>query len=327
MSPTALAIDPVAAAARQGLQEVQKTLPPWLFYDDEGSQLFEHITTLPEYYLTRTERAILSSEADRIIAAFPGPITLVELGAGTAVKTGLLLEAAMRVQPSVLYQPIDVSPSALAEARKTLERAMPGVVVHPQALNYTTEKIRVERPAGAHVLALYIGSSIGNFSPAEALTILAGLRSQLLPGDALLLGADLAPGPNKSVETLLCAYDDTQGVTAAFNRNVLVRLNRELGANFDLDRFRHKALWNRSASRIEMHLESTACQTVLLPADASGPSAELRFEAGETIHTENSYKFTQQSLAALVISAGFTPSQIFHDADQLFAVTLATVAV
>ena len=327
MSPTALAIDPVTAAARQGLNETQKTLPPWLFYDEEGSKLFERITALPEYYLTRTERAILSSKADQIIAAFPGPITLVELGAGTAVKTGLLLRAATRVQPSVLYQPIDVSPTALAEARETIERAMPGVVVHPQVLNYTTEKIRVVRPGGAQVLALYIGSSIGNFSPSDARAILAGLRSQLLPGDALLLGADLAPGAQKSIEMLLRAYDDAEGVTAAFNRNVLVRLNRELGSNFDPNCFHHKAVWNEKESRIEMHLETRVRQTVLLPADASGPSIDLNFEPGETIHTESSYKFTQESLAALVISAGFTPLQTFHDREGFFAVTLAAVAV
>ena len=188
----------------------------------------------------------------------------------------------------------------------------------PQAANYITETYRLTREPNRSILALYIGSSIGNFSPAEARSILRTLRAQLEPGDELLLGTDLAPGANKSAETLVAAYSDSAGVTAAFNLNMLTRLNRELGANFNLDCFRHQARWNPVASRMEMHLESLTAQTVRIP---NLPS--VRFRAGETIHTENSYKFTHASIADLLTDSGFTPTATFTDPKDLFAVTLA----
>jgi dimethylhistidine N-methyltransferase len=316
--------DPVADCVRSGLSAPQKSLPPWLFYDERGSQLFEQITALPEYYLTRTERALFARHAGEIVASLATPVTVVELGAGTASKTGLLLQAATRLQGQALYQPIDVSPTALEEACATLEAADPGVIVRPQVANYVTEPIRIERPAGTKVLALYIGSSIGNFSPQEARAILCGLRAQLQPGDALLLGTDLAPGAGKPPSALLAAYDDAQGITAAFNRNILTRLNRDLGADFNLDGFRHQARWNAAESRIEMHLEATREQTVRIPANAAGPALVLHFAAGETIHTENSYKFTEASVRTLVADAGFAVAMTFADDAGLFAVTLAT---
>jgi dimethylhistidine N-methyltransferase len=317
------AVSPVALAAREGLLGTPKSLPPWLFYDEAGSRLFEQITRLPEYYLTRTERAIFAQHADAILAGVGGPVTIAELGAGTASKTGLILAAAIRAQESVLYQPIDVSATALDEACDHIAQSIPGVTVRPQVANYITDPIRIERPAGASVLALYIGSSIGNFSPPEARGILQNLRTQLQPGDALLLGTDLAPGPNKSVATLLAAYDDVEQVTAAFNLNMLVRLNRELGAGFTIPCFRHRARWNAVESRIEMHLESLMPQTVLIPADGSNPELQLDFRKGETIHTENSYKFTPETLSSLLEPAGFSPTRTFHDPQHLFAVTLA----
>ncbi len=318
----------VAAAARAGLSASPRTLPPWLFYDETGSQLFEAITTLPEYYLTRTERGILAHHAADILStASPAgaPLTLVELGAGTATKTGLLLRSAVDRQGSVLYQPIDVSPTALEEARQLIEHELPGVAVRPQVANYTADPIRIERPSGARVLALYIGSSIGNFSPAEARSILANLRSHLLPGDSLLLGVDLAPGEHKTVETLVAAYDDAAGVTARFNLNVLARLNRELGADFRPECFEHQARWNPGHSRMEMHLVSLARQTVHLPADAAGPTLSVPFQPGDTIHTENSYKFTAGSLAHMLESTGFGLARTFYDPLRLFAVTLSKV--
>ena len=323
MPVLAEAVHPVALAAREGLLATPKSLPPWLFYDEAGSRLFEQITQLPEYYLTRTERAIFAEHADEILGAVAGPVAFTELGAGTASKTGLLLAAAARRQQNVLYQPIDVSSSALEEACEHIGAAIPGVTVRPQVANYITEAVRIERPAGARILALYIGSSIGNFSPAEARGILENLRAQLQPGDALLLGTDLAPGANKPVKTLLAAYDDAQQVTAAFNLNVLARLNRELGAGFTLPCFRHRARWNAVESRIEMHLESLMPQTVHIPEDGSHPALRVEFRMGETIHTENSYKFTAESLAALLSPAGFTPVRTFYDPLRLFAVTLA----
>lgn len=338
------AIDAVALEARRGLTSARKSLSPWLFYDEAGSKIFEQITALPEYYLTRTERDIFTAHANDIFDAlglgetspaeagtipFARPITVAELGAGTASKTGILLRALARRQSSVLYQPIDISPTALDEAHIQLEAAIPGVTIHPQVANYVSGSVSIERPPHARVLALYIGSSIGNFSPTEAHGILTRLRSQLQPGDALLLGTDLAPCPpevavpTKSASTLLGAYNDKAGVTAAFNRNVLARLNRELGANFQVEQFDHRALWNHTHSRIEMHLKSLTPQQVIIPANSAGGRLNLYFAEGETIHTENSYKFTPATIAALLGDAAFRPTRTFTDSHNLFAVTLA----
>jgi len=317
------AVDPIAATARQGLSSPQKSLPPWLFYDEPGSALFEQITALPEYYLTRTERALFETHAEEIFLTLAEPLTIAELGAGTATKTGILLRALTRFQPDVLYQPIDVSPSALAEAR-SLESHIPQLSVRPQIANYLTDPIRIHREPDRRVLALYIGSSIGNFSPEEARAILANLRAHLHPGDALLLGTDLAPGENKSIQSLISAYDDAAGITAAFNRNILARLNRDLDANFELDCFTHEARWNPAESRIEMHLTSTCAQIVQIPANSAGPALTLHFAAGETIHTENSHKFTPAAIAELLADTGFAPTRTFTDPATLFAVTLAT---
>ena len=334
----------VADEARRGLTSVQKSLAPWLFYDETGSRLFERITALPEYYLTRTERDLFHAHADEIfrLAASPTsrqqpttgnlpgnlPLTIAELGAGTASKTGILLRALTRRQPHVLYQPIDISPTALDEARAQLELTIPGLTVQPRTANYVTENVRFERPPRTRILALYIGSSIGNFSPAEAGQILTRLRSELQPGDSLLLGADLGPcltelGPSKSISTLLAAYNDAAGVTAAFNRNVLVRLNRELDANFRPEQFAHRALWNHTHSRIEMHLQSLVSQRVSIPANSAGHQLSLHFAVSETIHTENSHKFTPAAIAALLGASGFAPVRTFTDPHNLFAVTLA----
>jgi len=308
----------------------QKTLPPWLFYDERGSRLFEQITTLPEYYLTRTERALFAAHADDILSTTTSDnLTIAELGAGTATKTGILLRAALRRQPKLLYQPIDVSSSALAAESLTL----PGLTIHPQVANYITERYTLQRPdspkleghseqgSRPRILALYIGSSIGNFSPTEAHTILHNLRQHLQPGDALLLGADLAPGPQKPIATILSAYDDAAGVTAAFNLNILTRLNRELDADFNLAAFAHRARWNAAESRIEMHLESLRPQTVTIPTNDE--IHHIAFEQGETIHTENSYKFTPEALTTLLTNSNFTPTRTFHDPTQTFALTLA----
>jgi dimethylhistidine N-methyltransferase len=295
----------------------QKTLSPWLFYDEAGSDLFEQITALPEYYLTRTERAIFGAHAEELFAALGAPVTIAELGAGSAAKTGILLRAATGFQPRVLYQPIDISPSALDGAVESMS-GISGVRVRPQVANYITEPFRIERLPQHRVLALYIGSSIGNFSPTEAASILCNLRQHLQPGDALLLGTDLAPSSTKPVATLLAAYDDAAGVTAAFNLNVLTRLNRQLGADFDLEQFAHRARWNAACSRIEMHLESLTTQAVRIAGST------FAFAAGETIHTENSYKFTEASLHSLLTASRFVPSQTFTDDAHTFAVTLAT---
>jgi L-histidine N-alpha-methyltransferase len=320
METTDLLREAVAREALQGLKRPlgeQKTLSPWLFYDERGSQLFEQITTVPEYYLTRTERAIFGEHADDIFLELNADVTVAELGAGTAAKTGLLLEAATRFQEEVLYQPIDVSASALEEAAAHLVREIPGIVVEPRVANYVTDTFTLKRPEGCRTLTLYIGSSIGNFSPDDAVGVLRNLRDHLEPGDSLLLGTDLAPGRNKSVAMLEAAYDDAAGVTAAFNLNVLERLNRELDADFDVDRFAHRAMWNEQESRMEMHLVSLQAQRVQIDGE------RISFAEGETIHTENSYKFTAAKLEKLFASAGFAPRRVWNDEGCRFAVTLA----
>jgi dimethylhistidine N-methyltransferase len=311
--------DAVMSEALRGLRATPKTLSPWLFYDERGSQLFEAITELPEYYLTRTERAILAAHADEALeqASQGARLTLMELGAGTAAKTGLLLAACVQRQGSVLYQPVDVSASALEAAAQAIAGGIDGVVVEVQTANYTTEPFTVSRLPGERALALYIGSSIGNFSAAEAEGILRNLREHLEAGDSLLLGTDLAPGKHKPVQRLLAAYDDAQGVTAAFNKNVLLRLNRELDADFDVDAFAHRACWNAEQSRIEMHLQSLRAQTVHIGGQ------RIVFAKGETIHTENSYKFALPAIDALLEAAGFRKTRVWCDAAESFAVTLA----
>ena len=302
----------------RGLRKRPRSLVPWMFYDSEGSRLFECITSLPEYYPARTERDILASFADSIIAAagpdYARPLRLLELGAGTAAKTGILLEAATRLRNEVSYIPVDVSSDALDAACDSIGCLFPDVQLQPMVANYVTHPPKLDEFEGT-TLAIYIGSSVGNFSRQEARTILRNLRSELRPGDALLLGTDMV----KDEATLVRAYDDGAGVTAAFNLNILRRLNKELDADFDTGCFRHRARWNRVESRMEMHLESTRDQCVNIPA------AQLRvqFSAFETIHTENSYKFTRDTLGALLDDSGFAVEQTWTDPRQWYALTLA----
>ncbi len=313
----------VLAEVRRGLLGRPRTMAPWLFYDERGSMLFERITELPEYYLTRTERGIFAERAGDIVeeAAAGGRLTVLELGAGTATKTGVLLRAIVARQGEVVYRPVDVSETALEEARQGLGRDVPGVTVRPCVANYVTAMPRLERPEGCRAMALYIGSSIGNFDPEGAIEVLRGLRAGLTEGDTLLLGTDLAPSEHKSVERLLAAYDDGAGVTAEFNRNVLRRLNRELGMSFAVEAWAHEARWNPAQSRIEMHLRATRMMEVEVP----GGGERVRFERGETIHTENSYKFTDRTVAELLGAAGFGVRRVWRDAEGMFAVTLADV--
>jgi L-histidine N-alpha-methyltransferase len=302
---------------QRGLLRRPRSLVPWMLYDAEGSRLFDCITTLPEYYPARLERDLFADNADAIIAATGSgrtrPLRLLELGAGTAAKTGILLKAAS-LRGEVVYLPIDVSAAALDLACESIGCLLPDVELQPLVVNYVTHPPRLERFHGT-TLAMYIGSSIGNFSPEEARTILRNVRSELRPGDALLLGTDMV----KDEATLVRAYDDGDGVTAAFNLNILDRLNRELGANFDTRCFRHRARWNRAQSRIEMHLESTRNQCVDIPA----AELSLEFAAFETIHTESSYKFTRETLDALLGDAGFTIEQTWTDPLQWYTLTLA----
>jgi L-histidine Nalpha-methyltransferase len=300
-----------------GLQSRPRSLKPWMFYDELGSQLFERITTLAEYYPTRTERSLLESHADSIVAsACAGSqlLRIVELGAGTASKTCLLLAAAARRGTGVVYMPLDVSAAALEIACRNVECTFPEVLIQPVVANYADAPPQLEEFDGP-TLGLYLGSSIGNFLPEESRTILRNLGSQLRGEDALVLGTDLV----KDESRLVAAYDDSESVTAAFNLNILSRLNKELGADFDPIGFRHCVRWNPLECRIEMHLESTRDQDVLIAA----AELELDLRSGETIHTENSYKFTNETLGALLSDSGFEIENAWKDERDWYALTLS----
>ena len=315
--PGVQAYEQMASAVSEGLLSRPKWLPSWLFYDAAGSQLFNQITKLPEYYLTRTERAILAEHSDEIIglAANGDALRIVELGAGSADKTRLLLSAAVDRQDTVVYEPVDVSASALEEAQDRIEHEIPGVLVAPRVEDYSMG-LELDAPGpGERRLVLYIGSSIGNFEPEEAHRLLRNVRAALAPGDAMLLGVDLA----KDKATLLAAYDDGAGITAEFNLNLLARLNRELGADFDLALFAHRAVWNAAQSRIEMHLVSRKRQRVKIPA----LELVIDFVIGETIHTENSYKYRPGQPQEMLSRVGFAPVTTWTDHQERFAVCLA----
>lgn len=312
-------LDPVAVAVYRGLTSYPKWLPSWLFYDEAGSRLFERITELPEYYLTRTERDILKTHAAEMIAVAAGTerLRIAELGAGSAKKTLLLLEATVKRQGDVMYEPVDVSDSALAAAKTRIERELGRVTVVPRHHDYTMGLELAPTDYGERRLVLYIGSSIGNFDAEFATELLLLVSAGLEPGDSLLLGVDLV----KDKATLLAAYDDAAGVTAKFNQNLLVRLNRELAADFDPESFVHRALWNAAESRIEMHLESRVAQTVHVGAlDLHVDLAE-----GERIHTENSYKYRPGQAEALLHATGFAHQQTWTDEKGWFAVCLGRV--
>jgi len=300
----------------EGLTASPKHLPAKLFYDAVGSQLFEQITELPEYYLTRTERSILERYAADILQQAGSPLTLVELGAGTATKTCVLIEELLQRQSRTLFYPIDVSSSALDEAVRNMSQQFPSLRVNPIVADYTGGVPALSRISGRK-LVLYIGSSIGNFEPPQAIRVLRRIRQTLRSGDALLLGADFA----KSSKILVPAYDDAQGVTAAFNKNILARLNRELDADFDVDAFQHVALWNRRASRMEIYLESLADQSVFVPAI----DLDIKFKAGERMHTENSYKYTEEMIESILREGGFNLEHTWCDRKKWFGVHLARV--
>jgi dimethylhistidine N-methyltransferase len=318
----------MARAVRYGLTSFPKQLPPWLFYDEAGSLLFEDITSLPEYYLTRAERALLERHSGEMIAAAANgrKLRVVELGAGSADKTRTLLAAAVEHQGEVEYQPVDVSATALELARERIEEELPAVTVIPQVSDYTRGLALEACGVDECRLVLWIGSSIGNFAREDAVPLLGRLSEGLRAGDSMLLGVDLAPcetgnGGGKSEGSLMAAYDDAQGVTADFNKNVLVRLNRELGADFDLDSFAHEIRWNDGYSRIEMHLRSLREQTVRV----SELGLDVGFADGETIHTENSCKYRAGEVEAMLSAAGFEATRRWSDADGWFAVYLARV--
>jgi len=304
-----------AEDVRAGLTATPKTLKPKYLYDALGSLLFEAICLLPEYYLTRAETEIFERRAAEIVAQLPAPITVVELGSGSSVKTRLLLEAILAHQSGLCYQPIDISETILEQSAKQLLEDYPGLRITAHAADYTRGVSSIARKDGEKVLALFLGSNIGNYNPDEARELLRQIRNALRPGDGLLLGADL----KKSRETLEAAYNDALNLTAAFSRNLLLRINRELDADFDLKQFKHRAFFNEDQSRIEIHLVSLAQQKVHIRDPKSLGIVQVEFQSGETIHTENSYKYDLEMLAALAEATGFKPARTWFDSGRRFS--------
>ncbi len=303
-----------AAAIREGLTAAPKRVPPQYFYDDLGSALFDAICRLPWYEVTRAELRLLTGHGAAIAAAAAANL-YVELGPGNGEKLAALARAAVPGRRPPALHLIDVSRAALDTASRALAE-IPGVTVTADRTTYRDGLRRVPRvrPPFGRTLLLFLGSNIGNFDPAEARALLCEMRGALQPGDQLLLGTDLV----KPEPRLRLAYDDPLGVTAAFNKNLLVRINRELDATFDLESFGHRAVWNAAASRVEMHLVSDRAQTV----DVPGAGCRIRFEAGESIWTESSYKYETAQLADLGRSARFAMRQSWIDEPGLFALTL-----
>jgi len=307
----------IALDVIEGLTQRPKSLPPKLFYDAEGSSLFDDITRLPEYYLTRTELAILESHAGEIAHASGANVNLVELGAGSGHKTRTIIRALLRRQLWLNYFPVDVSAAALYSAKDALEQEFESLRVRPVVLDYSLGMRFMKRLPRPRLL-LYIGSSIGNLEPEEANSLLRQVRAALDPGDSFLLGTDLVKSPS----VLVPAYNDSQGVTELFNKNILARINRELGGQFDLKSFRHLARWNRERSRMEIYLESLADQVVRINL----LNLSIPFARGERIHTENSYKYTLDGVRSMLTEAGFEMANTWCDPCNWFAVHLARVA-
>jgi len=313
--------DPLAGLAedvRKGLSAHPKRFLPKYFYDELGSQLFEAICLLPEYYLTRAENEILKRYANDIAASLDGQITLLEMGSGSASKTRLIIEAVLRRQPELLFMPVDISATALESSSRILLQSYPRLRIEAYAADYFIGLAELGKKPRRRTLALFLGSNISNFDSDEALRFLRALRSVLQKGDALLLGADLKKDP----AVLEAAYNDALGVTSAFNLNVLARINRELGGTFDLRAFRHRAFYNEVMGRIEIYIESLTDQRVRIEQ----LDLEVDFAAGELIHTENSYKYDKASIARLAETTGFKLSRTWLDSQERFSSNLLLAA-
>lgn len=288
----------------------QKVLSPKYFYDATGSALFEQITVLPEYYPTRTELGILKARGAEIAAIIPDGAALIEFGAGATTKVRRLLERGRLGRRLGAYVPVDISGEFLNGQARDLRRDYPTLKILPVVADFTTAFVLPPEIAAMPKVGFFPGSTLGNFEPQEALAFLQSARTLLGPGALLIIGIDL-----EKDETLLqAAYNDAAGVTARFNLNLLVRINRELGGNFDLSGFTHRAIYNRERHRIEMHLISRKAQTVRLLGHS------VAFRRGESIHTENSYKYSLDRFAALAQDAGWRTLRSWTDPDQMFSV-------
>jgi len=349
-----IAANSFAEDVRSGLTSVPSRLPPKYFYDELGSLLFEAICFTPEYYLTRAETEILAEHAGEIIELAAGfdsrygaqtargkTTRLIELGSGSAIKTRYLIEALLRHQQTLHYLPVDISTETLRRSSEELLQSYPGLSVTASAGDYFTVMRAMDgmdkhapRPdsrtpgetlrsrcltdGAERSIVLFLGSNIGNFDPGESLSFLSETRGLMAPGDALLLGADL----EKPAAELEPAYNDALGITAAFNRNLLVRINRELGGNFDVTRFEHRAIYNEPKSRVEMYLISKEDQIARIRA----LDLEIPFHEGESIHTENSYKFDFDELTRLAAGAGFLLAKTWIDRAGRFSFNMLLAA-
>jgi len=294
-----------------GLSATPKRIPAKYFYDHTGSQLFDAITALPEYYPTRTEVAILRDHAADIARLWPERCALIEFGAGSAAKVRLLLAATGRI---AAYVPVDISADFLEREADRLRRDLPGLDVVPLAADFTRPFALPPELASLRRAGFFPGSTLGNFEPHEATAFLRSAGMLLGRGAPLLIGIDLV----KDVEILTAAYNDKSGITAAFNRNLLHRINAELGGDFDVDTFVHCAFYDRDKHRIEMHLVSRVAQTVRVRGRS------FAFRRGETIHTENSYKYTVEAFRSMAAGAGWQPAEVFTDPDHYFSVHALT---
>jgi len=317
-APALEAVADFAEDVRRDLALTPKQIQSKYLYNALGSCLFEAICRLPWYRITRAEGRLLARWADQMVSGIPDPLTLVELGCGSGEKVAMLAEALRTRRRQVSVHLIDISPVALELSERTLGRFEHISVVGHRA----TYEEGLRRAAGvrgsSRMLVLFLGSNIGNFDPPAADDFLSEIRGAMQPGDALLLGADLI----KPKEELLLAYDDPLGVTAAFNKNLLARMNSELLADFDLAAFDHRAVWKEAERRIEMHLVSRRAQQVLIPR----AGCTVAFEAGEYIWTENSYKYTPEEVVRLGEAVGFRSQQQWIDADARFSLTLFIAA-
>jgi L-histidine N-alpha-methyltransferase len=301
----------LALDVRRGLLRAgQKRLSPQYLYDEVGSALFDAITFLDEYGLTRADARLLAKYSGRIWEKARRPSLIVEMGSGSGRKTAHLLAAAVHRASDVRYFAIDISGEALARCVRELAPICPVTPIRGRFLEGVRQAL-AQRAGRRPALAILLGSTIGNFDHEEAAEFLPALRNELAPGDSLLIGADLIKDPG----VLLRAYDDAAGVTSAFNLNLLARLNRELGANFDLKRWRHRARYDAAAKRMEMHVESLADQTVSIP----GAGCAVHFDRGETIWTESSHKYTPSDLDRLALENGFHPVECWIDSEWPFA--------
>jgi dimethylhistidine N-methyltransferase len=303
-----------AEDVRNGLSMSPKRVPSKYFYDELGSALFDAITVLPEYYLTRAETEILRDWGWEIVRALGNPIEFIELGSGSAIKTRILIEEALRVQRSLKYSAIDISGEALRASAQTLVEAYPNLSVTAYAADYFSILGTGTLKRSDRVLAMFMGSNIGNYEPEEARALLTGLGSSLKPGDGLLLGTDLKKDP----QVLELAYDDATGVTAAFNKNLLSRMNRELGANFNLRHFTYVAKYDPQHGRVAAYLEAARAQKVHL--EQLGMT--VKFVRGERLHTESSYKYSMDDIAALAEQTGYALARSWTDKGERFSVNL-----